>query len=120
MVTITGKQVLLNYLTIGWVMTDLRKVLAANIKLCRKARGLSQAKLAEIVNISDNYIALMETGRRFPSIAMLERIASALEIDILELFSMKSVEEAQRKTLKTQIMTDIEHILTVRLHEMGD
>jgi len=96
-------------------MTDLRKVLAFNIKQYRKKLGLSQAKLAELVDVSDNYIALIETGRRFPSITMLELIATTLKIDILELFSIKTIELSDKKDIKNLIMADIDHILSLRL-----
>ena len=97
-------------------MTDLRKVLALNLKFYRKILGLSQAKLAEKVNISDNYIALIETGRRFPSINMLERIAEALQCDTLDLFSIKHIESSRNEAIKKTILSDIDHILTTRLN----
>jgi transcriptional regulator with XRE-family HTH domain len=100
-------------------MTDLRKVLAFNMKLHRKKLGLTQAKLAELVNVSDNHIALIETGRRFPSITMLESLATAMKIDILELFSIKSIELSSKKGLKDAILADIDHILNNRLLEGG-
>ena len=96
-------------------MTDLRKVLAFNMKLHRKRLGLSQAKLAELINVSDNYIALIEIGRRFPSLTTLEQLASAMNIDILELFSIKAIEFSKKKELKDTILTDIDQILTSRL-----
>jgi len=96
-------------------MTDLRKVLATNMKQHRKRLGLSQAKLAELVDVSDNHIALIETGRRFPSITMLELLAVALGIDILELFSIKPIELSAKKGLKDAILTDIDRILSSRL-----
>jgi transcriptional regulator with XRE-family HTH domain len=96
-------------------MTDLRKVLAFNMKLHRKKLGLSQAKLAELVDVSDNHIALIETGRRFPSINMLEQLAVAMNIDILELFSIKAVELSVKKELKNTILADIDQILRFRL-----
>jgi len=96
-------------------MTDLRKVLAFNMKLHRKKLGLSQAKLAELIEVSDNYIALIEIGRRFPSITTLEQLATALEIDILELFSIKPLELSAKKGVKDAILADIEQILSCRL-----
>ena len=96
-------------------MTDLRKVLAFNLKMHRKKQNLTQAKLAELVDASDNHIVLIETGRRFPSINMLERLALALQIDILELFSIKSLEVSAKNDLKHAILTDIDSILTRRL-----
>ena len=102
----------------GWKMTDLRRILASNMKLYRKTLGISQAKLAEMADITDNYIALIETGKRFPSIGMLERIAKALQKDTLELFSVKSIDVSKKRNLKTTILTDIEAILTIRLNEI--
>jgi len=101
----------------GREMTDLRKVLASNMKLYRKELGISQAKLAERANITDNYIALIETGKRFPSVSMLERIAKVLQRDTIELFSLKQDDPAQRGVLKSKILADIEAILTVRFNE---
>jgi transcriptional regulator with XRE-family HTH domain len=100
-------------------MTDLRKVLASNMKRYRKARGLSQAKLAEIIDISENYIAMIESARRFPSLSMLERIARALQVDPLELFSINPAKSPEKKALQAKILADIEQILTLRLEEMG-
>jgi len=99
-------------------MTDLRKILALNMKQYRKSLSLSQAKLAEIVNVTDNYIALIETGKRFPSVNMLERIATALQIDPLELFSMKPTNLSNKKNLKADILSDIDQILTLRLSQL--
>ena len=98
-------------------MTDLRKVLALNMKLYRKNLGISQAKLAEKANITDNYIALIETGKRFPSVNMLERIAEVLQKDTLDLFSLKHDDPQKKGALKTKILADIEAILTIRLNE---
>jgi len=98
-------------------MTDLRRVLALNIKYYRKILGMSQAKLAEKANITDNYIALVETGKRFPSVKMLEQIAKALEKDTLELFSPKQDTLSRNRALKTNILADIDAILSIRLNE---
>jgi len=69
-------------------MTSLRVLLSQNIKKRRELLGISQAKLADKVNTSTNYIAQIEQQNKFPSSEMLERIASALEIDSPELFNM--------------------------------
>jgi transcriptional regulator with XRE-family HTH domain len=68
-------------------MTNLRVLLASNIKKRREKLGISQAKLAEKADTSTNYIAQIEQQSRFPSPEMLERIALALELDSTELFS---------------------------------
>jgi transcriptional regulator with XRE-family HTH domain len=62
------------------------------MKVYRRRLGLSQAKLAEKLDTASNYIAVIETGKKFPSTSMLERIAAALEVDTPELFSMKPIQ----------------------------
>jgi transcriptional regulator with XRE-family HTH domain len=99
-------------------MTDLRKVLALNMKYYRKKQGISQAKLAEEADITENYIAMIETGKRFPTVTIIERIAKALQRDTVEFFSVKQDDPLRKKTIKTKILTDIEAILTVRLNEI--
>ena len=72
-------------------MTDIRKILASNMKKYRKIQGISQAKLAEKINTATSYIAMIEIGRQFPSPTMLERIAYALNVDTPELFTTQTI-----------------------------
>ena len=89
-------------------MTNLIKLIAFNMKENRRILGISQAVLAERLNTSTNYIAMIELGRKTPSLIMLERIAIALEIDPPELFSMRKVPEVSLKKLKKTVLEDIE------------
>ncbi|MDR2393175.1 MAG: helix-turn-helix domain-containing protein [Treponema sp.] len=68
-------------------MTSLRSVLAFNMKVQRQILGISQTELAERVNTSTNYIALIKTEKGLPKPEMLERIAVALEIQPPALFA---------------------------------
>ena len=52
-----------------------------NIKLQRKAKGLTQAKLAELSNISRSYLGDLEGNRYNPSIDTLKSIAKSLNVD---------------------------------------
>jgi transcriptional regulator with XRE-family HTH domain len=72
-------------------MTDIRELLANNIKKYRKIRGFSQENLAEKAKTSLTHIGMIEIGRKFPSVKMLEKIADALGIDTPELFSANTV-----------------------------
>ena len=72
-------------------MTDLRELLAQNIKKYRKIQGLSQEALAEKAGTSTTHIGMIEIGKKFPSTKMLERIAAALGIDTPELFATGTV-----------------------------
>jgi transcriptional regulator with XRE-family HTH domain len=76
----------------------------------RHILGITQAQLAERVNTSTNYIALIESERKFPSLEMLERIAAALEIEAIALFSIKTYRQpadGALAKLQEQILSDI-------------
>ena len=71
-------------------MTDVRVLLARNMKRCREILGLSQMKLAERVGCSTTLIGNIEIGKRFPSAENLNKIAAALDIPPSELFAEES------------------------------
>lgn len=57
------------------------------ISYYRKKRGYTQAQLAEKVNLSTNYLGLIERGNngRSYSMEVLLKIADALDVDVREL-----------------------------------
>ena len=92
-------------------MNRLQSCLAKNMKLYRKKEGLSQAALAEKVGTAPNYIALIEVGKNFPSLQMLEKIASALNVDCLDLFDKKSLELIDSDNLRKRIISSISEVI---------
>jgi len=69
-------------------MTDLRKLLAHNMKEKRRVLNLTQRMLAKRVDTSTDYIAMIEAAKKYPSPEMMQKIAAGLEIDTIELFSV--------------------------------
>ena len=57
------------------------------LRQLRLAAGLSQAKLAEAANTSQAYVARIEAGTVDPGTDMLQRIARALRVDPVAVFS---------------------------------
>jgi ribosome-binding protein aMBF1 (putative translation factor) len=53
-------------------------MLGEQIRELRAARGLTQAQLAERTGTTQSVIARLEAGERVPSLATLERVATAL------------------------------------------
>ena len=80
-------------------MTKLKTILAGNIKAYRNELGLSQSKLADLVDTAPNYIAMIEAGKRFPSDTMLEKIAAAFEREPCDLFSLTPVQKHWQEAL---------------------
>jgi len=84
------------------------------MKAQRHILGFTQAQLAEKVSTSTNYIALIESEKRFPTPEMLERIAAALEIDSPVLFSTKSYPLPEAGTLtelQEKVINDLSEVI---------
>jgi transcriptional regulator with XRE-family HTH domain len=84
-------------------MTKLRVILAENIKAYRNEMGLSQLKLADLVDTAPNYIAMIEAGKRFPTDTMLEKIAAALQREPCELFALTPIQKRWQETLLAEL-----------------
>ncbi|MDW3182654.1 MAG: helix-turn-helix transcriptional regulator [Roseobacter sp.] len=57
-----------------------------NIQRIRREKELSQEDVAHRANIHQTYLSGVETGKRNPSILVVERIAKALGVDVSEIF----------------------------------
>jgi len=65
--------------------TDLRETLGKNLRKFRLFRKLSQAELAEKVDISNPFLSDIENGKKWVSPVTLARLASALDVQAHEL-----------------------------------
>jgi transcriptional regulator with XRE-family HTH domain len=88
-------------------MTNIREVLALNLKKYRQARGWSQAKLAEKTGTSTQYIGMLEIKGKFPSSDMIQKLASALSIDPTELFCKEIDPETSLKNAHKAAFEDV-------------
>ena len=59
--------------------------LGNRIRNCRKSRGMSQAMLAELLDVSVNYVGQIELAERHVGLDLLENISIVLDISILSL-----------------------------------
>jgi transcriptional regulator with XRE-family HTH domain len=77
---------------------DVRKRVGLNLRRLRHAKELSQEELAHASEIHQTYLSGVEGGKRNPSIAVLNRIAVALGVDISALFERPG--RAKRSTYR--------------------
>jgi transcriptional regulator with XRE-family HTH domain len=63
----------------GWFFARIAEQVATQ----RKARGLSQAELAELTGTTQSAVARLESGGRPPRIDTLLRIAEALDCELI-------------------------------------
>jgi len=81
---------------------DSQKLLGRRIRSLRQARGFTQERLGEKANVDDKYLGAIERGEENPSLLILERIAIALEVELVDLFQFTHQEtnpKALRKSL---------------------
>lgn len=64
---------------------DAQRLFAVNMRRIRKAKALTQEKVAEAAGLHPNYISSVERGERNISICNIERIAIALDVAMIEL-----------------------------------
>ena len=62
-------------------------VTGATIKRLREKQNITQARLAEMLGVSDKAVSKWETGRGFPDISFLEPLSALLKVSAIELLS---------------------------------
>ena len=62
-------------------------VTSATIKMLREKRNLTQAELADRIGVSSKTISKWETAKGLPDISLLQPLAQALNISVIELMN---------------------------------
>ena len=73
-----------------------RYVTGAVIKKLREGKKMTQEELAERIHVSGKAVSKWETGAGFPDISLLEPLAEALGISVIELLSGEDVRNTNR------------------------
>ena len=98
-------------------MTDVRMLLAKNMKRYREIFGFSQIKLAEKVGCSPTLIGKIEIGKRFPSAGNINRIANALDVKVADLFS-EEPESLKTMASKKELKSKLEKLVGKAIDEL--
>ena len=72
---------------------NIKNLFGRKIKEYRKKRNLTQAQLAELVNVDDKHISCIESGKNFPSADLIERLALSLEVEPKDFFESYYLQE---------------------------
>lgn len=70
-----------------WMKASTESQVGTTIALLRKSRGLTQAELADKVEVTQSVVARWEKNQVQPRTKALERIADALDVSIDQLLS---------------------------------
>jgi transcriptional regulator with XRE-family HTH domain len=94
------------------------------IKLIRTARGRTQRDLAEALQVTANYLSLIEGDKREPSLAFLKRLAIALNVPLAMLFAFQgeAISGANNTDLEKlrEILLTIDHMVVQNTTEKQD
>ena len=71
-------------------------VTGATIRNLRENKGMTQEELAARIHVSAKAVSKWETGRGFPDISLLEPLAGALDISVIELLSGEDIRNRNR------------------------
>lgn len=74
---------------------DNKKKLGLKIKELRKRKGLTQEQLAELIDMEQNSISVIESGRNFPTLGTLEKIAQILEVNLSDFFNYDYIDDIE-------------------------
>ena len=86
------------------------KEIGQNIRIQRIRRGLNQAELAELVDVTWQHISHIERAKSCPSLALLVAIANALQTDMNVLIGSNLHEGAYKKQLTEQLGINLDQI----------
>jgi len=101
---------------------DIQAIFAGNMKKYRKLAKITQEKLAELCNTDYRYIGQIETGRRYPSLEFIGKIAAALNIAPYLLFidetdsdneGLATMRGEQKQKIKTMLIENVSKICSM-------
>ena len=85
----------------------MKKLLGKKIKEIRKTRNLTQEKLAEFVDLETSSLSAIESGRAFPSMVTLEKLAKVLNVPVKMFFDFnqeKTIDEMKSSIVENMYM----------------
>lgn len=91
-------------------------LLGSRVKAERKLKGLTLENLAEMINISRNYLWEIEAGRKAPALGTLYSIGTTLDISIDYLLGASNV----RRTISNAEPEGKSAVIIRMLNEYGD
>ena len=87
---------------------DNKKLLGKRIKELRKLSGLTQEKLSEMIGIETTSLSGIESGRHFPSLPTLEKIANNLNVELKTLFEFNHLQPLNK--IKQDIIKNLDKL----------
>ena len=85
-------------------MYNTKVLLGARIREIRKARGFTQEQLAEMIDVEQKHVSRIESGKNFPTIDRLEKMAAALNVPLMGFFDFLHLGDDDESTVNLEAM----------------
>ncbi len=84
---------------------EIKELVGKKIKKYRQKNNLTQFRLGELVDINQRQIALIESGKSFPSLPTLANFADVFHCSIADFFEVETItsERELKELLKQEI-----------------
>lgn len=89
-----------------------KEAIGIKIKTLRKSKKITQEKLSEMLDVSPRHIVNIEMGYVYPTIEVLEKIASIFEVPFISFFENEYYDKYFNKTdfIKNELYKKINDI----------
>jgi len=101
---------------------EIRTILGSNLRKYRNIREWSQMDLAEKADISMNFLSEIERGNKWPYPDTLQNLATALDVEVFELFKNETSTEYDKdgnmNRFSNDVIIAIEHAVKRAVHSV--
>lgn len=101
-------------------LIDIPKLFGENLRRLRKSRKLTQTQLAEMLDVTQKHLSVIETGTQFVSAPLIAKISFALKVEPAELFGGVSSEARIANAVSTRIMNLINPKFEIMARQIVD
>lgn len=95
--------------------TPIYRAVGQRIKEIRKARGITQLTLGDAIGLSRTSVANIEAGNQQSSLTILEGVAAALCVDLIDLFTTADKAKDNGVYILKEDLADLAYILSKHL-----
>ena len=81
-----------------------------NLRIIRKAKGLTMKELGEAVGVTESMIGMIETGSRKPSFELLLKLGEELECSVDDLVNDKKIPITESDGQKSDLILDLSQL----------
>ncbi|MDR3130908.1 MAG: helix-turn-helix domain-containing protein [Treponema sp.] len=97
---------------------EINRLLGKNLKRLRNQKKISQLTLADMANLTHNFINDIENGRKWVSSGTLAKLSKALKIEPYQLFDPQTVAPGADTELMTSYLDDMEDSFAKMVNEL--